>query len=337
MIVGALSSEDFSSRLAGSGITIRFGYFVARVQCNLPELAAPLRTLYFDFPVVTGESPIDYRVLIRSRPRWRHGLVRHAEFLLDGSPAFRPFERAFALAFFEWGLNRCIYAYAHQFLIFHAAVVERNGQALVMPARPGSGKSTLCAALVNRGWRLLSDELALVRPQDGALAPLARPISLKDRSISVIQDFAPESVFGPLIQNTHKGTVAHMRPPTESVERVDEPSRAAWILFPRYGPEEATRLAPVAKARAFFRIAENAFNYDILGASGFHLTRDLVDSCGTYDFSYSSLDEAVERLGALHSRRSTRIESQERGERRDHAVGGTAGPEFADRPPRRGL
>jgi predicted ATPase len=30
---------------------------------------------------------------------------------------------------------------------------------VILPAPPGSGKSTLCAALVTRGWRLLSDEL----------------------------------------------------------------------------------------------------------------------------------------------------------------------------------
>jgi predicted ATPase len=33
-------------------------------------------------------------------------------------------------------------------------VVERDGHALILPAMPGSGKSTLTAALVQRGWRL---------------------------------------------------------------------------------------------------------------------------------------------------------------------------------------
>jgi len=30
-----------------------------------------------------------------------------------------------------------------------------------MPAKPGVGKSTLCAALAHRGWRLLAELLVL--------------------------------------------------------------------------------------------------------------------------------------------------------------------------------
>src|SRR3546814_10587342 len=88
----------------------------------------------------------------------------------------------------EWGLNWCIGAHGHQFLIIHAAVIARNGLAAILPGAPGSGKSTLTACLVHNGWRLLSDEMALVSLQDGGLTALARPISLKNRSIDLIAD-----------------------------------------------------------------------------------------------------------------------------------------------------
>ena len=99
-------------------------------------------------------------------------------------------------------MNWCISAHAHQFLILHAAVLERGGVALIMPAPPGSGKSTLCAALALSGWRLLSDELALIDPGSGRVWPLCRPVSLKNRSIEVIRHFAPEAVFGPVAEGT---------------------------------------------------------------------------------------------------------------------------------------
>lgn len=298
MNVSDLTLEGFTRNVAGDGVAIRFGPFVSRIVTTLPELAAPIKSLYSDFPLAT-EGLVDFHVAIRTSFRWRHVFSPQAEFVVDGDVAFLPFDRPLALAFLEWGLNRCIYRNAHQFLIFHAAVVDRDGQALVFPGLPGSGKSTLCAALVNRGWRLLSDELTLVRPADGGLVSIARAVSLKDRSIQIIQEFAPDAVFGPRIENTHKGTMAHMRPPSDSVHRVDDLSKAAWIVFPRYGHEAETKLTPLAKARAFFRLADSSFNYDILGALGFRMTCDLVDSCDCYEFAYSSLDEAVARLGDL--------------------------------------
>src|SRR3546814_17273791 len=72
-----------------------------------------------------------------------------------------------ALPMLEWGLNWCIGAHGHQFLIIHAAVIERNGLAAILPGAPGSGKSTLTACLVHNGWRLLSDAMALVSLQGG--------------------------------------------------------------------------------------------------------------------------------------------------------------------------
>src|SRR3546814_3330456 len=85
----------------------------------------------------------------------------------------------------EWGLNWCIGLHGHRYLIIHAAAIERNGLAVILPGAPGSGKSTLTAFLVHHGWRLLSDELALVSLHDGRLTALARPIGLKNRSIDL--------------------------------------------------------------------------------------------------------------------------------------------------------
>lgn len=39
----------------------------------------------------------------------------------------------------------------------------------------GAGKSTLCAALCADGWRLLSDEMALIEPDTGRLRGMGRP------------------------------------------------------------------------------------------------------------------------------------------------------------------
>ena len=80
----------------------------------------------------------------------------------------------------EWGMNWCIASNAHQYFIMHSAMIEKNGQAILLPAPQGSGKSTLCAAMVNAGWRLFSDELGLIEPETLQAIPCTRPINLKE-------------------------------------------------------------------------------------------------------------------------------------------------------------
>jgi HprK-related kinase A len=178
-------------------------------------------------------------------------------------------------------------------MILHAAVLERGGRALLLPAPSGSGKSTLCAGLAFKGWRLLSDELVLLDPTHGHVTPLPRPVSLKNESIDAIRAFAPAAAFGALVHETVKGTVAYITPPVEAVERGSETSLPAWIVYPRFEPGTAAILEPIPKARAFMALIECAFNYDVHGRAGFAALAQLVDTVECYNFSYSRLEDAV--------------------------------------------
>jgi HprK-related kinase A len=177
--------------------------------------------------------------------------------------------------------------------MIHAAAVEKGGRVAILPAPPGSGKSTLCAALVCSGWRLLSDELTLIRLSDGALQPVPRPISLKNASIGVIRDFAPDAVFSPEVNDTAKGTIAHLKAPVDSVRRANELAWPGWIVFPRYIAGANLSLEPIAPARTFTHVAENSVNYGLLGRAGFHALGNTVNMAPGYDLRYSRLDEAL--------------------------------------------
>ena len=190
-------------------------------------------------------------------------------------------------------MNWVIAATAHQYLIIHAAAVERNGLALLLPAPPGSGKSTLCAGLAFRGWRLLSDELALVRPDTGHIMALARPISLKNESIDVIGRFAPDAVMGTPTEGSAKGTIVLVKPPTASIESIDKQAQPRWIVFPKYQAGAALQLTERSKAATFVQLGESAMNYNILGEIGFSTMAELIERCDIGDFIYSDLDEAV--------------------------------------------
>jgi len=211
-----------------------------------------------------------------------------------------PFPEEHILPFLEWGINWCVATQAHQYLMLHAGALEKNGNTLLMPAHPGSGKSTICAALCHRGWRLLTDEIALVRPADLALVPFPRLVSLKNQAIAVFRSFAPNAVLGPEYPKTHKGTVCHVRPPTDSIERSDEIGRARWIVLPQFKTGASLSLQPLDKTQAFIQLTDHSFNYALIGLRGFKAMTALVDACDCYTFEYGGdLEQAVAQLNAL--------------------------------------
>lgn len=299
MIVAELPEAEVARRLAGPGLRLRTGPVVTRIQSRHPAIARGIALLYGEHAVEQAPGFADFHVRL-ARPRGlRRWLAPQMLFQFDGAPPFLPLPAEQAFPMLEWGLNWCISAHCHQYLIVHAAVVERGGRALLLPAPPASGKSTLCAGLVSRGWRLLSDELALIDPATKQIVPVPRPVSLKNASIEAIRRFAPQAVLGPTVRDTLKGAVAHMKPPPESVRRAALPASARWIVQPRYVAGAPARLAPVARGPAFMQLADSAFNYSLHGRRGFELLVDIVQACRCYEFTYGSLDEAIEVFAKL--------------------------------------
>lgn len=299
MRVADLAAPDLGRLLGDEGVRIIVGPFTVHVGSPIGWFARGLHLLYQEHRLATAEPFADFHVAVAAPVGPRRWLRPQARFRIDGRPLFHPVPVDQALATFEWGLNWCIANYSHQHLMIHAAVVERDGAAMLLPGDPGSGKSTLCAALVQRGWRLLSDEMALISLADHSLISIPRPIALKNQSVEIIRRFAPHAVIGPVAQGTAKGAVAHVRPPADSVLRASVPASPRWVVFPRYAPGEPTTLAAESKGKAFMRLAGHSFNYHVLGRLGFDTLGDLMDDVTAFDLRYSDLEDVVGRLGNL--------------------------------------
>ncbi|HPT49566.1 MAG TPA: HprK-related kinase A [Accumulibacter sp.] len=302
MIVADLSIADFERCVARHGLPIRFGPFNLRIRSDLETFTSVAHRLYAPYPLFEAQEISDFHVQI-TRPRGLRGWIRRqACFAVDGHFPFAPYTVEHAFPALEWGINWCVATRSHHLLMLHAAGVERDGHAILFPASPGDGKSTLCTALVHSGWRLLSDEFGLVRPEDGLLLPLPRVIPLKNESIKVIRRFRPEAVMGPAFLETRKGTVVHVQPPEDSIRRAQETAKPRWLVFPRWIADAPLTLTEIPKSQAFLMVASNAFNYEVLDQTAFQLVIDMVRSCDCFSLSYSKLDEAIAALDDLSGR-----------------------------------
>ena len=297
--VADLSEWEVESALEGAGLPVILGPFVCRLQVDCPALVPVLHRLYANYELAQADSVFTFHPRLQTLQSWGPERWRRVRFSVDGKVPHEDMPFAHALPTLEWGINLVIAMRAHWYLMLHAAVLEKNGFALVLPGTPGSGKTTLAAALSAAGWRLFSDEFGLVRGTDPTLVPVPRPMVLKNESIEVIRERVSDRFMGPSIAGTRKGTVAHFVPGKNDIARAAEVAPPRWVIFPTWSEGANCELAPVDPIEGFMGLSTNAFNYELLGESAFKALAGIVDRAAFYRLRYTNLDDAIDVLDEL--------------------------------------
>lgn len=185
-------------------------------------------------------------------------------------------------------------------LVLHAGAVERDDSIVVVAGPSGRGKSTLTAALVQRGFAYLTDEVVAVDPETLGVLPYPKPFDL-DRSSAGLLGIDPGRADGA------KGKVA--------IEQLGEVATGAGRvrLMVLLGEPATAAPAPPSPAEQLIELLANTFAStfepgtappDPLGALAtldqrvriVHLERRSVeDACRIVDEQLRSIDLAPRR------------------------------------------
>lgn len=76
-------------------------------------------------------------------------------------------------------VQRALEKARERFVYLHAAVLEAGGRAIVLAGPYDSGKTTFSMELLRRGWSLLSDDVALIDPDNLAIEWFPKPLGIK--------------------------------------------------------------------------------------------------------------------------------------------------------------
>ena len=218
----------------------------------------------------------------------------------DGQHIIRTPDEAQALDYLLWHLNRAVVAESDRYLLLHAAVAAFDGSAILLPAPMDSGKTTLVAGLVQRGFGYLTDEAAAIDPVTLDIDPFPKPLSIDSGSWGVLSALRP----------SHDARFARFAAERWHVE-VDAVRTGATagscparlVVSPRYEAGAQTKLERISRAAAVLMLAENAFNFASHKENALDTLAAVVRRCDCYRLTVGSLDAACDEIVSIVERR----------------------------------
>jgi len=175
-----------------------FNAYGVRVGVRVSERSALERVLERLPPGWTlARSPIVARLysLVAGGDGPRRGVRRLSLLYADAARLARSRDVGEVLEAFETDLQLYVAEMAPRRLFVHAGVVGWRGQAIIMPGRTFTGKTSLVAALVKAGATYYSDEYAVLDAR-GRVHPYTRPLGIRERGALQRATKFPVSALG---------------------------------------------------------------------------------------------------------------------------------------------
>ncbi len=267
-------SLSFTVRSTDEGFAEALAWHLAPFRRATPEVSAFPVDLYVQEQDIGADPPL-YSLFVGNA-------LRYTQHDLSG-----------VLAHAVWLLHAEVSARTRDFVLIHAGAVERRGEAMLLPARPDVGKSSLVLGLLRRGFSYLSDELGAIDPVTGRIHPFERRIAVDDEALAF---------FGDLHERLEdRGGLGaglptrHVRP-EDLGATVAGPTDPRWIVFigeDRVGPP---RLTPVTRAGAVERMAAHSTNLYRYAERGVILLSRVAERAEAFELAGGTPPERAELL-----------------------------------------
>lgn len=298
--VSSFSRSSLADALRAGKLNLHLGPFVIALKSPRPEAVDHLVDQYRDVPATVGVTElVDFTLKVDAPNLLRRYIRPH----IVPDPGFHfpaaPLPVPMASLALEMGMNLCVALQCFRYVIFHAGVVARGDRAVLLAAQSGGGKSTLTAALMEEGYRLLSDEFGILATEDARLHAYPRPVSLKNESIDVVTAFAGEEAVGKKLSGTPKGEIAYRRPRSSDIAAMGEPASASLVLFPRFLPGATPSVNRIEPAEAAMSLIASSPNYDVIGEPAYHALTKLLDAARCFELVYDNTADSVQMVENL--------------------------------------
>lgn len=202
---------------------------------NEPAELDDLRALVPPHATPCAADAVQHRLLLRRTDSGSYDVryqIRGGEPVSEDDPlawVATMVERTFALAMVDSYVHSTVALYTPAHVFVQGAVVADGDRAVVMPAKPLTGRTTFVKALVQAGLTYVSDEY-VVFDREGRVHPYARALNGTVTDVAteplqvgavVITSYWPDAAWEPVRQSSGAGLLALMSHSVGGQERPD--------------------------------------------------------------------------------------------------------------------
>lgn len=282
------------SALSEGRLSLKLGPFITRLNTRDGLAQRFILDMYREAKVEIGDELLcDFAMTVRPPNLYRRFFRKQ----VVPDPGFNfpavPLPADLSPLALEMGLNLNVALQCFRFAIFHAGVVAKGKEALVISAKSGGGKSTLTAALMEEGFRLLSDEFAILDTDDARLKAYPRPVSLKNQSIEVVKAFAGSESLSETFTDTPKGDIAYRRIRASDIAAADQSASAKVILFPEFVWGTAPQVTQIDLADAAMQLIASSPNYQVIGECAFTALMTMLKGARAFEIKYGNTEDSL--------------------------------------------
>jgi hypothetical protein len=224
----------------------------------------------------------------------RHeGSARHFSLIVDDAEHFTTSNPAAVVDRVVWEVNQRVIAAQSDRLMLHAACVEAGGRAVVLAGPSGTGKSTLAAALVSKGFGYITDEAVTFDPVRGLVRPYPKPISLRRDVWQLFPELPP-------IPSQARRFIANARhlSPVDLGGTVGKPSVPALVMMPNRCSTGRSRLRELSRAETAMKLAGDALSVQEISLPALRQLARMLEGCACYQLEYDSPEHAARLITA---------------------------------------
>ena len=183
-------------------------------------------------------------------------------------------------------------------LAIHAAALSDDRNSIIFAGQSGSGKSTIAATLMAHGFRLFSDEVALITER-GMIMPIPLGIGLKSGSWSLLQNDFPALMDLPEHIRWDNSHVRYLVPDDSDSIKNTEVNTVTQICFPCFDPLGQNSLKVISPVSTLRLLTESGYQLRDLQAEHVDNILKWLTGLTCFTLAYSSTEGALKLLGTV--------------------------------------